>query len=176
MTRAVLSAGSNIGDRLAELTAVVRGYAPYLVGVSQVYATAPWGGVAQDDFYNITLLVEGAHSPADWLGIGQELERAAERTREVRWGPRTVDVDVITVDDDSGPLRSDDPLLRLPHPRAAQRGFVLIPWLQIDPNATLWTPAGIRPVAELIADLDADEVAGVRALGALDELAGRVEQ
>ncbi|GAB89364.1 2-amino-4-hydroxy-6-hydroxymethyldihydropteridine diphosphokinase [Gordonia rhizosphera] len=160
-TRAVLSAGSNVGDRLAHLTTVVRRFADELVAVSRVYATPPWGGVDQDDFYNVTLLVEGPHTPDEWLSIGAELEQAADRTREVRWGPRTLDVDVITVSMAGTVVLSDDLRLQLPHPRAAQRAFVLVPWAEIDPEATLWTPDGVRPVTELIAALAPEEVAGV---------------
>ncbi|GAA1482741.1 2-amino-4-hydroxy-6-hydroxymethyldihydropteridine diphosphokinase [Gordonia sinesedis] len=185
-TRAVLSAGSNIGDADAHLRTVVDGFAAELVAVSRVYLTAPWGGVEQPDFHNITLIVEGRRTPADWLAAGADLERAADRTREVRWGPRTLDVDVITVDvldDPAGtdvadgavrsvpgrdqpvsvtPVVSDDPTLTLPHPRAAHRAFVLVPWLAIDPAARLWTPSGMRAVADLVDDLPAADREGVR--------------
>ncbi|MFW0787530.1 2-amino-4-hydroxy-6-hydroxymethyldihydropteridine diphosphokinase [Gordonia sp. CPCC 206044] len=161
VTRAVLSAGSNIGDRLAHLAGVVERFADEVVSVSPVYSTAPWGGVEQDDFFNITLVVEGPYRASDWLEIGAELEQAADRTREVRWGPRTLDVDVITVSGADGVIRSDDPTLTLPHPRAAERAFVLVPWLAADPQAMLWTPQGITPVAELIERIDPAERAGV---------------
>ncbi|AZG47862.1 2-amino-4-hydroxy-6-hydroxymethyldihydropteridine diphosphokinase [Gordonia insulae] len=161
MTRAVLSAGSNVGDRLAHLTSVVDRVADDLVAVSPVYSTPPWGGVEQDDFYNITLIVDGDRGPYDWLALGAELEQDADRTREVRWGPRTLDVDVITVSDGDDVVRSDDPQLLLPHPRAAERAFVLVPWLAIDPAATLWTPAGFEAVADLIERIDPADIAGV---------------
>lgn len=160
MTRAVLSAGSNMGDTVAHLSAVVRALADELVAVSGVYATPPWGGVEQADFHNITLIAEGPRTARDWLEVCRELERDADRVRDIRWGPRTLDVDVISVDD-GGPVRSDDPELTLPHPRAAQRAFVLAPWLEIDPDARLWTASGERPIAELIAELPGDEVAAV---------------
>ncbi|MEE4025155.1 2-amino-4-hydroxy-6-hydroxymethyldihydropteridine diphosphokinase [Gordonia sp. PKS22-38] len=161
-SRAVLSAGSNVGDRLDHLTTVVERLADDLVATSAVYSTPPWGGVEQDDFYNITLIVEGAKRPDDWLEICHELEQSADRTREIRWGPRTLDVDVISVSYDGEVVRSDDPDLLLPHPRAVERAFVLVPWLAIDPEAALWTPEGVRPVADLVEHLDADERAGVR--------------
>ncbi|WLP89202.1 2-amino-4-hydroxy-6-hydroxymethyldihydropteridine diphosphokinase [Gordonia sp. NB41Y] len=167
MSRAVLSAGANVGDARGALRTVVDGFADELVAVSQVYATAPWGGVEQDDFLNITLVVEGNRTPREWLRRGAELEQAAHRTRNVRWGPRTLDVDVITVDDD-GPVRSDDPVLTLPHPRAVHRAFVLVPWLEIDPDAMLWTPAGTRRVDDLVAALPSAEREGVRPAGRLD--------
>ncbi|WHU47610.1 2-amino-4-hydroxy-6-hydroxymethyldihydropteridine diphosphokinase [Gordonia sp. L191] len=138
-----------------------------VVAVSDVYATAPWGGVEQDDFCNITVVVEGKREPRDWLRIGAGLEQRAHRTREVRWGPRTLDVDVITVETADGAVRSDDPDLALPHPRAHQRAFVLLPWLQIDPDAELLTETGSRRVDELSAALPADERDGVRRIGPL---------
>lgn len=166
-TRAVLSAGSNVGDSRAALTRVVDGFGDAVVAVSDVYATAPWGGVEQDDFLNITLIVEGPAGPYDWLARGVELEQASQRTREVHWGPRTLDVDVITVDDADGVVRSADPTLILPHPRAHERAFVLVPWYEIDPAATLWTDGGVRRVDDLVAALDETERAGVRRLGPL---------
>ena len=172
-TRAVISAGSNVGDSRALLRSVITGFGDEVVAVSQVYATAPWGGVAQDDFLNVTLIVEGPRAPIEWLRRGAEMEQAADRIRETRWGPRTLDVDVISVGHMSGAseattLCSDDPVLTLPHPRASQRAFVLVPWLEIDPGATLWTPAGVRTVAELIAALPETETQGVRPAGFLD--------
>ncbi len=164
MSRAVLSAGSNVGDSLGHLRSVVEGFGDELVAVSAVYATPPWGGVEQDDFLNITLIVDGPLSARQWLDRGNELEQAADRTREVRWGPRTLDVDVISVTEAGGVVVDDDPVLTLPHPRAAQRAFVLIPWLEIEPEATLWTPEGERPVRELIDALDAAERDAVRAV------------
>ncbi|NDZ93443.1 2-amino-4-hydroxy-6-hydroxymethyldihydropteridine diphosphokinase [Streptomyces sp. SID6673] len=160
-TRAVLSAGSNIGDRLGHLNSVVERFADDLVAVSPVYSTPPWGGVEQEDFYNVTLIVEGRRGPYEWLTIGAELEQAADRTREVRWGPRTLDVDVITVSEGDEVVRSDDPRLLLPHPRASERAFVLIPWLVIEPDATLWTPDGTQAVAALVDRIDPSECAGV---------------
>ncbi|MHC3002619.1 2-amino-4-hydroxy-6-hydroxymethyldihydropteridine diphosphokinase [Gordonia sp. GN26] len=165
MSRAVLSAGSNVGDSLGHLRSVVEGFADELVAVSAVYATPPWGGVEQDDFLNITLIVDGPRGARDWLDRGNELEQAADRTREVRWGPRTLDVDVISVTESGRVVVDNDPVLTLPHPRAAQRAFVLIPWLEIEPEATLWTMQGEQPVRELIDALDAAERDAVRAVG-----------
>lgn len=164
MTRVVLSAGSNLGDRLGHLASVRNALGDKLIAASSNYSTPPWGGVEQDDFVNQTLLAEADLTPREWLEFCRGCERAAERVRRVRWGPRTLDVDVITVIDDDGPVRSDDPELTLPHPRAAERAFVLVPWLEIDPAATLWTPAGERTVAGLVAALDPAERDGVRLL------------
>lgn len=155
MSRAVLSIGSNLGDRTAQLQLAVETLRPWLVAVSPVYVTPPWGPVEQPDFLNAVLVVDdpGAE-PKDWLARAHAAEQAAGRTREVHWGPRTLDVDVIVVDD----VVSDDPALTLPHPRAGERAFVLVPWSALDPSAEL---AG-RPVVELIAELDPAEVAQVR--------------
>ena len=157
MSRAVLAIGSNVGDRLANLHVAVETLRPWLVAVSPLYETPPWGPVAQDDYVNAVLIVADPDAaPRDWLARARAAERAAGRTRELRWGPRTLDVDVITVDD----VTSDEPELTLPHPRAAGRAFVLVPWLDVDPAAEL---VG-RPVALWLADLPADDVAAVRRL------------
>jgi 2-amino-4-hydroxy-6-hydroxymethyldihydropteridine diphosphokinase len=144
MSRAVLSIGSNVGDRLAYLQSAVDGLRP--VAVSPVYETEPWGGVEQDDYLNAVLVVEDAGTDAyGWLARAHALEAAAGRTRETRWGPRTLDVDVIDVDGTG----SDDPALRLPHPRAHERAFVLVPWADVDPAAVL---PGRGKVADLVVD------------------------
>ena len=143
MTRAVLSIGSNLGDRLAHLQLAVDGFADVLVAVSPVYETAPWGVLDQDDFLNAVLVVEDPDTDEwGWLRRGQSLERAARRVRDRHWGPRTLDVDVVTVDG----VLSSDPELLLPHPGAHERATVLIPWLAVSPDAVL---PGFGPVAEL---------------------------
>ncbi|MFR9728479.1 2-amino-4-hydroxy-6-hydroxymethyldihydropteridine diphosphokinase [Saccharopolyspora sp. MS10] len=162
MSRAVLSLGSNLGDRLAHLRSAVAGFGPAVVAVSPVYETAPWGVEDQPDFLNAVLVV--AADDVDewgWLRRGQELERAAERIRERRWGPRTLDVDVVTVDG----VRSDDPELLLPHPGTAARATVLVPWLDVEPDAVL---PGRGPVAALRDALPVEELAGVRLRADLD--------
>ncbi|MBB0969530.1 2-amino-4-hydroxy-6-hydroxymethyldihydropteridine diphosphokinase [Dietzia aerolata] len=159
---AVLSIGGNQGDSLALLRGVAEAAAAdgILRAVSSVYATPPWGGVEQDDFLNAILVVEHPSTPADVLEWGFERERAADRTRQVRWGPRTLDVDVITAEVDGTQLTSDDESLTLPHPRARERAFVLVPWLEIDPDAVL-AGAGVR---DLIDTLDPADVAAIRRL------------
>jgi 2-amino-4-hydroxy-6-hydroxymethyldihydropteridine diphosphokinase len=155
MSTAVLSIGSNLGDRLAALRYGLDAVRPWLVAVSPVYETAPWGPVPQGDYLNAILVAEDPIAePHDWLARAHAAEQAAGRTREVRWGPRSLDVDVVAVDD----VRSDDPDLTLPHPRAAQRAFVLVPWLAAVPDAVL---AG-RSVRDLVDALPAEEPAGVR--------------
>jgi 2-amino-4-hydroxy-6-hydroxymethyldihydropteridine diphosphokinase len=148
---AVLSIGSNLGDRLAHLQGAVDAVRRWLVAVSPVYETAPWGPVPQDDYLNAVLLVEDSTATArDWLTRAQAAEQGAGRTRDVRWGPRTLDVDVVAVEG----VRSDDPELTLPHPRAHERAFVLVPWLDVEPEATL----DGAPVERLVREVDRSDV------------------
>ena len=154
MSIAVLSIGSNIGDRLAYLQGAVDSVRPWLVAVSLVYETSPWGPIEQGDYLNAVMIADdGSAGPGDWLARAQATEDAAGRTRDVRWGPRTLDVDLIAVDD----VRRDDAALTLPHPRARERAFVLVPWLAVDPQARL-----TAPVADLLASLPSADVAAVR--------------
>jgi 2-amino-4-hydroxy-6-hydroxymethyldihydropteridine diphosphokinase len=151
MSTAVLSIGSNLGDRLAHLQSAADAMRPWLRAVSPIYETASWGPIEQDDYLNAVLVVTDADATAkDWLARAQAAEQAAGRTRNVRWGPRTLDVDVIAVDDEA----SDDPAITLPHPRAAERAFVLVPWLAVDPDAVL----GGEPVRSIAGRLDAGDV------------------
>ena len=124
---AVLSIGSNVGDRLAYLRLAVEVLQPR--AVSPVYETAPVGGVEQDDFLNAALLCD-LDATAAWE-LAQEAERRAGRERDVRWGPRTLDVDMVVAE---GPVPAG---LELPHPRAHERAFVLVPWLDLDADAVL---------------------------------------
>lgn len=149
MTSAVLSLGSNMGDRLGFLRLAVEGFRDVLEKASPVYETAPWGVADQPDFLNAVLVVS---SPTvdewGWLRRGQALEEEAGRVREQRWGPRTLDVDVVTV----AGVTSDHPDLLLPHPGTPTRATVLIPWLAVDPDAEL---PGHGRVAHLLATLPA---------------------
>ncbi|MDQ3786163.1 MAG: 2-amino-4-hydroxy-6-hydroxymethyldihydropteridine diphosphokinase [Actinomycetota bacterium] len=155
MTRAVLSLGSNLGDRLAFLRQAVEGFADVLEKASPVYETAPWGVTDQPDFLNAVLVVSSPDVDEwGWLRRGQALEAAAGRVREQRWGPRTLDVDVVTV----AGVTSDHPDLLLPHPGTPSRATVLIPWLAIEPDADL---PGHGRVADLLAALPDDDRAAV---------------
>ena len=159
MTRAVLSIGSNIGDRTAHLQTAVAALGRTVRAVSSIYRTPPWGGVAQDDFYNIVVIAEDERGDAvQWLQRCHELEQAAGRERLVRWGPRTLDADVISVELHGHPVISADPELTLPHPRAAERGFVLVPWAEVDPAAEL---PGAGPIADLIDRMDTSRITRV---------------
>jgi len=143
----VLALGSNLGDRLATLQQAVDllcGEDFRCTAVSGVYETAPVGGPPQDDYLNAVLLGRCDLPPARLLGLTQAAEAALHRVRAQRWGPRTLDVDIIAYGDE----RSADPVLTLPHPRAHERAFVLVPWLEADPAAVL---PGHGPVAGLVA-------------------------
>lgn len=158
MTRAVLSIGSNVGDSYAHLRSVTSALGDHVVAVSSVYSSVPWGGVEQQDFLNaIVVADDDQRGPYDWLSFARELEKAADRVRVERWGPRSLDVDIITCDD----ISSKDPQLLLPHPRAHQRAFVLVPWREVDPGASLEVSGVARSVAEWIESLDEEERAGV---------------
>jgi 2-amino-4-hydroxy-6-hydroxymethyldihydropteridine diphosphokinase len=141
VTRALLSLGSNLGDRLAHLRLAVDAFAGVLLAVSGVYETPPWGDPDQPTYFNAAALVsDDAAAPGDWLDRAREAERRAGRVRDPQrpYGPRTLDIDVIAVwRRDGEPVISTDPELTLPHPRAHLRAFVLRPWLDIAPYAAL---------------------------------------
>jgi 2-amino-4-hydroxy-6-hydroxymethyldihydropteridine diphosphokinase len=140
MTTAVLSLGSNVGDRHAHLRDAVLGLGDAVLVVSGVYETPPWGDPDQPDYLNAAVLVADGVEARAWLTRAQDLERAAGRVRDParRYAPRTLDVDVVAVWTDAGvPVTSDEPDLVLPHPRAHERAFVLRPWLDIQPYAQL---------------------------------------
>ena len=141
MTRAVLSLGSNQGDRYAYLQLALKMLDENVVLVSGVYETPPWGDVEQPAYLNaVVLVVDPDAAPGDWLRRAHACETAAGRVRDRhrRFGPRTLDVDVIAVWlADGTQVISEDPALTLPHPRAGQRAFVLKPWLDIQPYAEL---------------------------------------
>ena len=168
MTSVVLSIGSNLGDRLARLQSVVDGLGGALRAVSPVYETEAWGGVEQGPFLNAVLIADDPHRDGHaWLWRAHELEHAADRVRGERWGPRTLDVDLVTCHDGEHEVVVRDDELTLPHPLAHLRAFVMIPWLDVEPDATL-TVAGVdQPVARLLAELDAAERAGVRLTGSV---------
>lgn len=162
-TAAVLSLGSNLGDRMMYLEQAVKGLGEQarVLAVSPVYETEPWGGVEQGDFLNAVVLVHSATLDGwGWLRLCQSLENEAQRVREVRWGPRTLDVDVVAVyRTDGEPVFSEHPDLLLPHPGAADRGTVLRPWLDVDPEAVL---PGAGRIDGLLAALGEDGEAGMR--------------
>jgi 2-amino-4-hydroxy-6-hydroxymethyldihydropteridine diphosphokinase len=148
--RVVFSLGSNVGDRFAHLERAVTA-AREVAEVSNlvcspVYETEPVGGPAQDRYLNAVLQCDSSLTPHALLALAQGWEQLAGRVRAERWGPRTLDVDLIVV----GATRGHDTELTLPHPRAHERAFVLAPWHDVDPAAVL---PGHGPVVDLLAAL-----------------------
>jgi 2-amino-4-hydroxy-6-hydroxymethyldihydropteridine diphosphokinase len=152
--RAVLALGSNVGDRLAHLQGAVDALtdAGRVVAVSPVYETDPVGGPEQADFLNAVVVVDSDLSAHGLLDLAHATEARFARVRDQRWGPRTLDVDLVAIGDEV----IEDAEIVLPHPRAAERAFVLVPWFAVDGDAALLD--GCR-VADLLAGLD---VGGVR--------------
>ncbi len=146
-----LALGSNLGDSATVLQAAVDDLAALpglrLGAVSAVYRTAPVGGPEQPDYLNAVVVGETTFDPLALLTATQGVERAHHRVRDVRWGPRTLDVDVIALGDEV----VDEPTLQVPHPRAHERAFVLVPWTDADPAAVI---PGRGPVADLVAGVD----------------------
>jgi 2-amino-4-hydroxy-6-hydroxymethyldihydropteridine diphosphokinase len=162
----VLALGSNLGDRVDILQGGVDAIAGIpevqVMTVSPVYETVPVGGPPQPDYLNAVLLARTTLPTRTLLDRLHEVEAAFDRVREVRWGPRTLDIDIITAEGE----RSDDPVLTLPHPRAHERAFVLAPWHDADPDAEL---PGHGSVAALLAAVG---VGGIRRSAARLRLPG----
>jgi 2-amino-4-hydroxy-6-hydroxymethyldihydropteridine diphosphokinase len=161
----VFALGSNLGDRLANLQAgidLTTGPGVTPTAISAVFETSPFGGPEvpdQPDYLNAVLLAASDLPAREILARCQAAEHARGRVRTVRWGPRTLDIDIITCGDET----SDDPRLTLPHPRAHERPFVLLPWYDVDPDAVL---PGSGRIAGLIAALETaltDTAAGAAA-------------
>jgi 2-amino-4-hydroxy-6-hydroxymethyldihydropteridine diphosphokinase len=132
MARAFLGLGSNLGDRSALLAeAVDRLVAVGRRAVSPLYETEPVGGPEQGRYLNLVVELDTDLSPRQLLAVCGRLEAAADRVRDERWGPRTLDVDIVAY----AGVVSDDPQLTLPHPRAHERAFVLAPWYDVEPEA-----------------------------------------
>ncbi|MCC3652510.1 2-amino-4-hydroxy-6-hydroxymethyldihydropteridine diphosphokinase [Streptomyces sp. S07_1.15] len=152
--QAVIALGSNLGNRLETLQGAVDALEDTpgvrVKAVSPVYETEPWGvdPGTQPSYFNAVVLVRTTLPPGSLLERAHAVEEAFERVRDERWGPRTLDVDIVAY---QGVL-SDDPALTLPHPRVHERAFVLAPWHDVDPAAEV---PGHGPVAELL-----DEVPG----------------
>ncbi|OIV38920.1 2-amino-4-hydroxy-6-hydroxymethyldihydropteridine diphosphokinase [Mangrovactinospora gilvigrisea] len=155
--RAVLALGANLGNRLENLQGAVDALEDTpgvrVKAVSAVYETEPLGGPdEQPAFFNAVVLLKTTLPASALLERANAIEDAYGRVREERWGPRTLDVDIINFDGRT----SEDARLTLPHPRAHERAFVLVPWLDADPMAEL---PGHGPIKDLAAAVD---TAGVR--------------
>jgi 2-amino-4-hydroxy-6-hydroxymethyldihydropteridine diphosphokinase len=142
VSRSFLALGSNLGDRAAMLQLAVDDLATTpgvrLLAVSRVYETAPVGGPEQDDYLNAVVALETELSARELLEVAQRIEHHAGRVRSVRWGPRTLDVDVLLVGDE----RIDEPDLQVPHPRLRERAFVLAPLHDVAPEQVAVPPGG----------------------------------
>lgn len=158
----MLSVGSNLGDRCAWLSVALRVFGAAVVARSRIFETPPWGDPDQPAYLNAVLLVRD-HSvtdPGEWLRRCHLAEAAAGRVRDPRrrFGPRTLDVDLISVSSAMGePLTSTSDALLLPHPRAHLRAFVLRPWLDVEPDAVLVGRGAVRDLLSspgLRADLE----------------------
>ncbi|MEU0667620.1 2-amino-4-hydroxy-6-hydroxymethyldihydropteridine diphosphokinase [Streptomyces lavendulocolor] len=147
--RAVISLGSNLGNRLETLQGAIDALEDTpgvrVKAVSPVYETEPWGvdPGTQPSYFNAVVLLKTTLPPASLLERAHAVEEAFHRVRDERWGARTIDVDIVAYAD----VVSDDPVLTLPHPRAHQRAFVLAPWHDVEPEAQL---PGVGAVAELL--------------------------
>ena len=144
---AALAFGGNIGDPVAAFAAALKGLREHpdvtLGRLSSIYRTPPWGKTDQPEFLNMAALIETSLQPADLLAFCLDLERAGGRERRERWGPRTLDIDILTY----GDAIIDQARLQIPHPRIPERAFVLTPLAEIMPQRLI----GGRSVAELLA-------------------------
>jgi 2-amino-4-hydroxy-6-hydroxymethyldihydropteridine diphosphokinase len=144
--KAVISLGSNIGSPKANLDLAVGllREATELVAVSSYFQTKPVGGPEQADYLNAVAIVESELPAQDLLAVLNGIETAMGRTREIHWGPRVIDLDLIQY----GGLLVKDEKLTLPHPRAHERRFVLAPWFEIEPEAILLTHGRISDLLD----------------------------
>ena len=145
----MIAVGANLGDAEQVVTQTLSTIAERLEGElearSSLFRTAPVGGPEQPEFVNAVAIVHSVLQPRDVLGRLQVMEEEAGRVRDVRWGPRTLDLDLIVADD----VVSEDPDLVIPHPRAHERAFVLVPWLEIDPHAEIPGRGSVKSLVEL---------------------------
>lgn len=172
-SQVVIAMGSNLGDSIETLhDAAISLYGLIdIIEVSPVVETDPVGGPDQAAYLNAVVTGTTHLAPSSLLAGLHDIERAHGRTREVRWGPRTLDLDLIQYGDPvfDTDIVMDNPTLTLPHPRAHERGFVLIPWLQADSEAVLRVDGQVRRVADLVSGMD---VSGVRPGPDVDLLEG----
>lgn len=149
--KVVIALGSNLGDREenlnraeAELSEVIR-----IDAISTFIETDPVGGPAQPDYLNAVLIGDCDRQPEELLQLLLQIESRLGRVRDVKWGPRTLDLDLIV----AGDLFIDSEELHIPHPRAHERAFVLAPWLEIDPDGYI---PGKGRISDLLAGLNSD--------------------
>lgn len=162
----VIALGANLGDRLATLRSALDALRDTeglrVMRVSSLFETDPVGGPEQPSYLNGVVLARTRLAPRTLLQQLHRIESWHGRTREVRWGARTLDLDLIQIGDPAagGDLTGDDPELTLPHPRARERAFVLAPWAEVDPAARLRVGSDAPLVHELLSRADSS---GLRA-------------
>jgi len=148
----VIALGSNLGNSEAILTKAIEEIAEFVAGMrtSSYYQSAPVGGPVQPDYLNAVIIGQTELGPEELLTQMQSIESANGRVRNERWGPRTLDIDL--VDYDSTLWKSE--ILTLPHPRAHERAFVLMPWNEIDPDAILIGHGSIKSLLASLGEVD----------------------
>ncbi len=144
--KAVIALGANIGDpeEQMQIAIALLQDSLELIAISSIIKTAPVGGPSQPDYLNAVCIAESELSASELLGLLQGIEKTLGRERNERWGPRTIDLDLIQY----GSLLSSADELQLPHPRAHERRFVIEPWHSIEPDAILLTYGKISEILE----------------------------
>lgn len=152
---AALSLGGNVGDVAAAFASALEALRAHpqisKLRASRIWRTPPWGKIDQPDFLNMAVAFETTLTPRELLERIRELENKAGRAREERWGPRTLDLDIIIYGEET----IEEPDLQIPHPRAHERAFVLIPLAEVMPDARLDSRFGAQSVAEWAKACDA---------------------
>jgi 2-amino-4-hydroxy-6-hydroxymethyldihydropteridine diphosphokinase len=152
---AALGLGGNVGDPAASMAQALQALNEradcQVVAVSRLFSTPPWGKLDQDDFFNCCALIRTTLPPAPLLDVCLDLERSMKRVRLERWGPRTLDIDILLYDDQV----VDEPHLSIPHPRMLERAFVLRPLADIGDSIVV---SG-KPIQAWLAQVDADDIA-----------------
>ena len=153
-TRAYLGLGGNLGDPAAAMAAALRALDAdpgiSVAVVSSLYRTPPWGVADQPDFLNAVAAVDTALSPRQLLARCLDVERALKRVRDIRWGPRIIDIDILLYGDET----IGEEGLQVPHPRMTSRAFVMVPLAEIAPRARVET----KTAAEWLPSLDASQI------------------
>ncbi|MCX5569182.1 2-amino-4-hydroxy-6-hydroxymethyldihydropteridine diphosphokinase [Kaistia nematophila] len=160
MTKVYLGLGSNLGDREAMLRAAISALAAtpgvHVTAISSLYETPPWGPVPQGPYLNACIELDTTLSARAVLDLSLRIERDHGRERAIRWGPRTLDIDVLLY----GDAAIDEEGLIVPHPRMIERAFVLVPLAEIAPEATV---AG-RTIHAILAEVETDDIRKVGTL------------
>ena len=144
--KAVISLGANIGnpEEQMQLAIAMLREATDVIALSSIYTTEPVGGPVQPNYLNAICITESELPAADLLALLHGIEKTLGREHVERWGPRTIDLDLIQY----GSILSSAEELELPHPRAHERKFVLEPWLEVEPDAILLTHGKISELLE----------------------------